>query len=291
MLLQQTRATRLPGKVDALILAMKEAIMIAFFLRSDYPDLMQNPSETALPVVGVRTSRLKTAVLITVICVLFIGSLSNFLIYQVIDDDNSPWAKVLFRLDLGHEPSLPNYCSSLLILLAAITTFCCAPLSRHFAPKRAWFILATILVMASIDETVMIHETMNSMGARMGVPEIPYLFTWTLFGALFALTTFVIVFPVLGDLSKRNRTRVIASGIVFLLGALGVENLAAVLFETVGGEEEGVRLLEHWFLQTIEESLEMVGMAIYWFAVFDHLIERQSEFRFQFTSDKKPDAS
>ena len=63
-------------------------------------------------------SRLCVAILVALAASLAIfGAFANIVIYQIAETPEATIARVMQRLDLGHEPSLPAYFSSLVLLL------------------------------------------------------------------------------------------------------------------------------------------------------------------------------
>jgi hypothetical protein len=48
------------------------------------------------------------------------GTIANWVIYHWAQTPEAPVARLFRRLDLGHEPSLPNFYSSLALILCAV---------------------------------------------------------------------------------------------------------------------------------------------------------------------------
>lgn len=224
---------------------------------------------------------LKRLVIVSIVLVVVTGSFCNFMIYQVVQDPDANISKVLFRFDLGHEPSLPNFFSSCLILLAAAQCWLAAKISESRAGQVAWKFSGTILILLAIDETIMIHEMLNKAMTVLGLGQIPVVFPWTIAGLVFVGITGWVARPILSELSRRHRIRVITAGTIFLAGAVGLENVAALIFYLEGGEAAGVTTLAHWAAQTIEESLEFSGMGLFTLTVFDHILDHKKQFQMQ----------
>ena len=115
----------------------------------------------------------------------------------------------------------------------------------------------------ALDETIMFHEMFNSALQLIGIESGKYYFAWTLVGLGFAIFVFIFALPILIHSSKRTSIMILVSGFVYVSGALGVENMAANIMYEAGSEEDGVKTIAHWICQTIEESLEMAGMALF----------------------------
>lgn len=231
-----------------------------------------NPKPNHLAVL-INVAFLKRLLLASVFSVAAAGSLANYLIYHFVDSDSIGLQKLLRRFDLGHEPSFPNFFSSLLIFVAATITL--ANGLKSSSAKYSWFLLSGILICLSIDESIMLHEMLDATFREIGWNKHAFFFPWTVAGVLFAGSVFLATKKVLTTTPPPIAIRMMAGGFVFLLGAVGVENVAAYIFELSGSEAEGVKTIAHWISQTFEELFEMLGMTIFIFAVSDNLIDSE----------------
>ena len=197
----------------------------------------------------------------SIVLVVISGSVANFLIHQVVDDETSYLTDIFNRFDLGHEPSIPSFFSSVLILFAASIAFLNCLLKSK--AKMSWQVAGVVLVCLAVDETVMFHEMLNAGMKAGGFSESQFYFPWTVLGALFVIVVFIVTLPILIQSQRKYSIRFVAAGAIYVTGAIGVENIAANIFFHAGSEAEGVKTISHWIAQTIEETLEMVGMAFF----------------------------
>ncbi len=132
-----------------------------------------------------------------------------------------------------------------------------------------WRALALIFLFLAFDEGTTIHEHIGSYlkdwellpatGLLHFFWVVPYSFLVILLASLYA--------PFLDALPTRTKLGFILSGTVFIGGAMGVEMFSASVYETKG---EGHSVLYH-VLYSIEEFMEMLGVALLIFFVLDYL--------------------
>lgn len=200
--------------------------------------------------------------------VLSVGLAANIGIYRVAPSPKHRIAKFLSRFDLGMEPSIPAWYSSIALL-------CCAVLlatiglshrkqNRPFAIH--WLVLSLIFVLLSIDECVMFHEMLiRPLRERFDTHGIFY-FPWLIPGAVFVGVVGICYFRFLRHLAPRTRSMFVAAAATFVGGAIGLELVAGVVIE-----KHGVAATGHIVSQFFEESLEMLGVLVFIFALLDYI--------------------
>jgi hypothetical protein len=90
--------------------------------------------------------------------------------------------------------------------------------------------------------------------SRRGV----FYYRWLVLGIPIALLLPVVFFPLLRSLPAATRRAVVIAGAVYVLGAVGMEAISATVHWTYGVKAA-------WFpaMTTIEEGMEMVGVALF----------------------------
>ena len=173
--------------------------------------------------------------------------------------------------DVGLEKNIPTLYSVLAWSLAAFATGLVAHSEaiRGGAFVGRWRALALIFLFLAFDEGTTIHEHIGSYlkdwellpatGLLHFFWVVPYSFLVILLASLYA--------PFLDALPTRTKLGFILSGTVFIGGAMGVEMFSASVYETKG---EGHSVLYH-VLYSIEEFMEMLGVALLIFFVLDYL--------------------
>ncbi|WP_298998260.1 hypothetical protein ACOKFD_01540 [Flagellimonas sp. S174] len=133
--------------------------------------------------------------------------------------------------------------------------------------KFYWLGLAVIFLFLSLDEMISIHESLIHVTRKKFDLSGLFYFSWVLpYGILLIVISFVF-FRFLINLPKKTLKLFVVSAIIYVGGALGVE-----LFEGKYFEEHGENLIFAIFY-TIEESMEMLGISIFIWALLDYIAQ------------------
>ena len=196
-----------------------------------------------------------------------VGAFANIVIYQIAETPEANLARVMSRFDLGHEPSLPAWFSSMVLLLNGAMLLLIGRAKRASSRPFAmhWLVLGVIFVGLSIDEAVMFHEMIDKL-ISFGVSTDGFLlFPWAVVGLTFALIVFGAYYRFLAHLPLRFAALFIVSGSLFVGGAVGMEFIAGSIID-----QHGVESIYHTIIQTIEESLEMAGSILFFYALTEY---------------------
>lgn len=186
-------------------------------------------------------------------------------------------AKALTMLfDLDHEANVPTLFMVGLFLVNGLLLWSLMRLDRPNGRKRwQWLLLSFVFVFLAIDEGSQIHEkSIEAMHRLMGsIPHSALLYAWVIPYGLACLALGIVLGKFLLSLPKRTLFLMVASGCIFIGGALGVEMLegAATVF---GGETSIFYLL----LNALEEIMEMIGLSLFVYTLLDHLTSFRPEF-------------
>ena len=182
------------------------------------------------------------------------------------------------RFDLDGEATLGAYVSALMLLAAAaLLALIAAAEGRRNAPfRRYWAVLSLGFFWLALDEAVALHELLNRpIRELLGAPS--FAAAWTLAGGLIVLLVAVFLAPVLRALDPRRARLFVLAGGLYVGGAVGVEYLGGMLIEG------GLRDSWLWSLElVVEEGAEMVGIAIFLYALLDHLRASGLQLRISF---------
>ena len=166
--------------------------------------------------------------------------------------------KTIIRLfNVDKEMNIPTLYSSCSMIVASLLLGLIAYIhAKQHDAYLAWAGLSGIFLFLALDEMTELHEmlvgpirnSLNTSGILYFAWVIPYaalllIFTLTYFKFLFRLPT-------------RTRNLLILSGVIYVSGALG--------FELIGGkisQLHGINSLNYAVSYTIEETLEMLGIA------------------------------
>jgi len=174
----------------------------------------------------------------------------------------------LFYLDA--EQNVPSYFSTLLLFLPAMALGGVAVLKRREGKRFAthWTVLSLTFLFLSMDEAASIHEgAIGPMREVLGpYADGPLWFAWVVPGALACAVFGLSYVRFLWSLPGRTRRGMIASGAVYLLGALGMEMVGASYAFHHGQDN-----LLFTLISTAEESLEMAGLVWFLYVVLDYV--------------------
>lgn len=207
-----------------------------------------------------------------VLIILIVGTIANVIIYNVAPSTDHKLAKIMQRFDLGHEPSIPAWYSSIALLGSSILLIIIALIKKSNKDKYVlhWFVLSFVFLYLSLDEAVMIHEMADdTLHSWLDSGGIIY-FAWVIPGIFFVLLFTLFFTKFLINLEPRTRWLFIASGLVFVGGAIGLELIEGVIVDAQG-IEGGFKSFQLTIAQTIEEGLEMFGIVLFIYALLEYI--------------------
>lgn len=169
--------------------------------------------------------------------------------------------------DFDTEKNIPTFYSAIALLIASILLSLIAMANKKVKSSYIqWLGLSLIFLFLSIDEISSIHESLIST-TRYALNTSGLLYyAWVIpYGT--ALGVFIIVYSkFLLKLPKNIMILFLISGITFVTGAIG--------FEMFGGrhvELYGKNNIIYAFYYSIEESLEMFGIAIFIYTLLTYI--------------------
>jgi hypothetical protein len=200
--------------------------------------------------------------------VVLVGLLANIGIYRVAPSPDHRIAKALSRFDLGMEPSIPAWYSSIALLCCAIllATIGLTHRKKNDQFSVHWLVLSLLFVLLSIDESVMFHEMLILPLREAFDTHGVFYFPWLIPGAAFVALVGACYLRFLKHLVPRTRWLFVTAAVIFVSGAIGMELIAGVVIE-----KHGVAATGHIISQFIEESLEMLGVIVFIFALLDYI--------------------
>lgn len=166
------------------------------------------------------------------------------------------------------EMNIPTLYSSLALVLASVLLFIIAFFQRKLNLSYIpWLGLSFIFLFLAIDETSSLHEkftelvreTLNTSGLLFYAWVIPYGIG--LFFFLLAYSKFLFQLP------SQTMKYFILSGTIFVTGAIG--------FELLGGmqaDKGSISGVVYSIFYTCEELFEMLGIAIFIYALLSYLV-------------------
>jgi hypothetical protein len=166
----------------------------------------------------------------------------------------------LFWLDTEH--NIPTLYQCAVMFAASGLFFLLGQKYRRerIAPAAGWYALAAAFTFLAWDEGAQIHET---VGIHFGTS---YGGSWLYFYAPAAAAFAAMLVPFLLRLPSRTRYLLIASGATFVAGAVVVEFFGQLYADAYGRTRP-----IYAGLATVEEVLEMLGVALLIYTLLEHL--------------------
>lgn len=136
-------------------------------------------------------------------------------------------------------------------------------------------LLGLVSIFLSLDKSVQIHERLTKFTA----PKFKFLesafitFAWVIPYTILFLVVAVYFLKFVLALPNKTRKLFIASGILFIGGALGFEFIESYVVSHSGFNQV------YWWLATIEEVMEITGVIVLVYALFDYMKTLQISFR------------
>lgn len=211
---------------------------------------------------GLARQKIVAALLTLALTLVAVSLVQDLLAYSATVPDTSG---KIWRLDVDNEMSVYTWFSSSLILANAALL---ALITREKAARREgliwhWGILAVLFVLLSADESLSLHEWLSHLiGQRIQGGGL-FHFVWVIPALLACLIGAVSYIPLIRALSPRPRLWLIASALVYLGGAVGMEMVAGRLIE-----QQGIHTMGYRLLATLEELLEGLGMIMFLHTLF-----------------------
>ena len=181
--------------------------------------------------------------------------------------------RLFFLLDSLQEATIPTFYSFLLWLFVAALLVLITAGDRNSGRRdtRRWGALAALFVFLSLDEAASLHEQLiglsRAMVSKLAIEHEGLLYhAWVVPVGLLLLLLFVLYIPFFRRLPRSTALWILFSGGLFVAGALGFEMLGGVVV-TWAKDNDALRL----GVETVEELLEMLGLAACAYALLSYL--------------------
>lgn len=174
--------------------------------------------------------------------------------------------------DFNGESNFPTLFSFLLLLTASVLLLIISlhPLkSSNKSDKRCWRLLSGVFFFLATDEFVQLHENFNRFIRLITGGDLPaaLYYAWVVPYSLGLVVLLLMLKDFLLALPLRIRALFFLSGLIYVLGAIGLETLEAY-FDVIQGRDGRKAAL----LCTLEELLEMDGVILFIYALLCHLL-------------------
>ena len=177
----------------------------------------------------------------------------------------------LIRLfDFNTEKNIPTFYSSIALIIVSVLLLSIALTHKKLKSSYVmWLGLSVIFLFLSIDEISSIHERFGQTTREALNTSGPLFYAWIIPYGI-ALIIFILAYSkFLFELPKNTMVLFLVSGITFISGAIG--------FEMLGGRQAdlyGISNILYSFYYTCEESLEMIGIAIFIYTLLSYMVNQ-----------------
>ncbi|MEO6003362.1 MAG: hypothetical protein ABIZ04_26850 [Opitutus sp.] len=181
--------------------------------------------------------------------------------------------------ELGDEANVPTYFSSFFLLIAAVSVAAVASAKSQLRDRNrsAWWGLAAVFFLLSLDETAHVHEwSANVVRPLVGSKGI-FSYAWVACGLVFVLGCGVAFARLLFSLPRAVLLQFVFAGVLYLGGALGLE-IVEGYYDRLHGHDFGYGVLVN-----TEETLEIAGTLLFVHAVLGYLMQTVEGFQLQWT--------
>jgi hypothetical protein len=189
--------------------------------------------------------------------------------------------KDLRHISLEEKHSLQAWQQSSLALFGVLVTAALAatePAATGLSRRFGW--LAIIMAYISLDEQVTIHtSSVVFMQALLHFTSFFYYVPWVLWAGPLALLIGAYFLPLLTRVPRRFAVGFVASGAIFIGGAVGLETLGG-LFQALYGMGSWEYTLEF----IAEESCESIGLALFAVTILEYWRATRPEISVRFAS-------
>lgn len=213
---------------------------------------------------------LSKKVFLSILIIIFILLLLNTLSYLNLYYNNLEVTDFFFRkTNFNSEKNLPTIFSSLLHLFASILLAYVGSSELRIKNRKVfWYGMSLIFLFLSLDEILRIHESIEGHSFLLIKTSGTFIYGWIVPYSIALLVVGFIFYKPLLELPKKTLIHFISAGFIFILGAIGIENIT-------GGytwqEDLDPTIInkypEIFLLSTLEELLEMLGISYFIYSI------------------------
>lgn len=216
------------------------------------------------------------AAIAILLCASLLGQLAR---YQL--GDPSVYGLVAL-FDVDAERNIPTFFTVLLALCNALLLALIAAASGERRARRHWLALSAGFLLIACDEGFQLHERLIApMRALLGGRDLGYLyFGWVVPGILGVCILALCFLKFLLRLPAATRNPMLGAAALYLGGCLGMELIDGNYLESHG------YTLTYSFLTTVEEGLEMAGLATLLVTLLAHIAVASDKVEFQLQAGK-----
>ncbi len=181
-----------------------------------------------------------------------------------------PTSPRLRRIGLDKENSLPAWYSSILLFFnaGALCLIAIVARTRKDADAFYWAVLAWVFLFLSADEVASLHERLSEPVFYALDPSNVFFFAWVIPYSIAVIALALFLSRFLLRLPWRSLVLFGASGTLYLGGAIGLDMVGGAV-----AAETGAHADLYVISMVAEETLEITGLGLFFFALRRHLAD------------------
>ncbi|MEM9777951.1 MAG: hypothetical protein AAF902_25465, partial [Chloroflexota bacterium] len=207
---------------------------------------------------------------LSVVVILLVANVLVFFLERYGNNDAFGQFRMIFDFDT--EENVPTIYSTMALLLISIILSRIASMNRQSKlPYFPWLGLSIVFLFLAFDEFFQIHEAfINPVQSTLGVSGFRF-YMWVIpYGIGLALLC-ILYLRFLYGLPSKTSFLFIVSGAIYVSGAIGFE-LISGRYVDLNGRDGAV----FFVVNTILETLEMFGLALFTYALIGYIINQVS---------------
>lgn len=208
--------------------------------------------------------------LVVIVCLTIASVIGQIIEYSVGYSPLSSVETFVRLFNVEQEENVPTWYASSTLLLCSILLAAIAVAKKQTGDRYVvhWITLSITFLLLSVDETATIRKVvpLRSVLYASGIAHGFFYRPWVIPAAAFVLIFVLAYLRFLIDLPVRTRRLFLLAGTVFVAGALGMEAVSGRYADLYG-----VQTLTYEMLATVEELFEMMGVAIFIYALLSYL--------------------
>jgi hypothetical protein len=177
--------------------------------------------------------------------------------------------------DLDAEANIPTWFSTSVLFFCSLLVGAWAKKANRAPYAVHWLCLSLLFLFLSIDEAASLHEALGAFLENKLHPTGFFTAAWVIPGLAFIAVVLISYLKFLWHLPQKTRYQFLGAGIIYVLGAVGLEMIAANFWWS-SNQLEG---FSYALLVAGEEFLEMSGVIafIYSFLCYAEEIQRSAQ--------------
>ncbi|HSI70746.1 MAG TPA: hypothetical protein VK941_10970 [Gillisia sp.] len=206
--------------------------------------------------------------IILLLLILNIASYFHFFL-----NDLTPRDYFFRKTNFNIEKNLPSIFAGVLHFIAAFYLALIAKTDLKMEKTRVfWWAMSAIFIFLGLDEILRIHERIEGGATFFDETFSFFLYNWIVYYGIALIILGIIFIKPLLSLPRKTLYQFIAAGLIFVTGAIGIENLTGhIISHHHLPESEIINSPLIFTLYTIEELLEMMGVAYFIYAMLRFL--------------------